>query len=127
MDKDELVMVLVEKAKVTQVCAKKILHTALKIIISTVQNGEKVSLVNFGSFKLQKKADKTVKYISEDLETEVDEKYIPVFTPGRKFKQMVKDNEEAILNTIERTEKIKAKMRGYKKLPFMEKYYFKWR
>ena len=51
MNKGELIDAIAEKSGVTKVHAESILNSTLETIVDNVSDGEKVTLVGFGSFE----------------------------------------------------------------------------
>ena len=91
MNKDELVHMLAAKAKVTQVDAKKVVTAFIEIIEKTVSMGEKVTLQGFGTFKVQHRAERTARIISENREIRIPATNLPVFIPSKMFKERVEN------------------------------------
>lgn len=91
MNKEELVCELSKKARVTNVFAFKILQLTMATIEKEVSRGRKVTIMGFGSFKRQKRAERTARIINTNEEIRIPERYLPVFIPSEKFKEMVSD------------------------------------
>ena len=121
MNKDEIVMEIAKKANTTQVCARKVLSATIATIMEAVKNDEKVILMNFGIFERQKRAKRTARNIQTNEQIIIPERYIPIFTAGKGFKQKVTENEAHILQCLANEEK----SRQYKKLPLKERYKLK--
>ena len=59
MNKTELVNAIAEEAKLTKVQAKAALEATLKAVGETLAKGDKVALIGFGTFSVNKKAART--------------------------------------------------------------------
>ena len=121
MNKDEIVMEIAKKANTTQVCARNVLSATIATIIEAVKNDEKVVLMNFGIFERQKRAPRTARNIKANKQIIIPERYIPIFTAGKGFKQKITENEKHILKCIED----EKERRQRNKLPLKERYKLK--
>ena len=88
MNKDELIREAAKKAGVPYIDAADVLNLLIEIIQAEVAEGEKVFLLNFGSFYARKREFKRVVNNFTKERFDVPEKYIPVFTASKKFKDM---------------------------------------
>lgn len=59
MGKTEFIKAVAEKADVTQIEAKKLIEAVLETITQSLEQGEEVQFVGFGSFKLAERAART--------------------------------------------------------------------
>ena len=91
MNKEELVSELSKKAKVTQVLAFRILQLTMETIEKQVSKGKKVTIMGFGTFKRQKRAERTARIINTNKEIRIPECYAPMFIPSKMFKEMVSE------------------------------------
>ena len=91
MNKEELVSEFSKKAKVTQVLAFRILQLTMETIEKQVSKGKKVTIMSFGTFKHQKRAERTARIINTNEEIRISECYAPVFIPSRMFKEIVSE------------------------------------
>jgi DNA-binding protein HU-beta len=89
MNKEELVQELAKKAKVTQKEASEVLSTLIETIEKTVSKGKKVTLVGFGTFESRKRAARTGRNPQTGKEIKIPAKTVPVFSAGKKFKEIV--------------------------------------
>ena len=89
MNKEELVQEVSKKAKVTQKEAAEILNTIMATIEKTVAKGKKVTLVGFGTFEARKRAARTGRNPQTGAAIKIAAKTAPVFTAGKKFKDVV--------------------------------------
>ena len=89
MNKEELVQEISKKAKVTQKDAAEVLNALMGTIERTVAKGKKVTLVGFGTFEARKRAARTGRNPQTGAKIKIAAKTAPVFTAGKKFKEVV--------------------------------------
>ena len=90
MNKEELVQEISKKAKVTQKEAGEVLNALVDTIQKTVSKGKKVTLVGFGTFESRKRAARNGRNPQTGKEISIPAKTVPVFSAGKKFKELVK-------------------------------------
>ena len=89
MNKEELVQEIAKKTKSPQKAVALILGSTLETIGKTVSKGKKVTLVGFGTFESRKRAARTGRNPQTGKKIQINAKTVPVFTPGKKFKELV--------------------------------------
>ncbi len=89
MNKEELVQEIAKKTKSPQKAVALILGATLETIGKTVSKGKKVTLVGFGTFESRKRAARTGRNPQTGKKIQISAKTVPVFTPGKKFKELV--------------------------------------
>ena len=89
MNKEELVQEISKKAKVTQKEAGEVLNALVDTIQKTVSKGKKVTLVGFGTFESRKRAARNGRNPQTGKEISIPAKTVPVFSAGKKFKEVV--------------------------------------
>lgn len=89
MNKEELVKEIAKKAKVSQKDATEVLGAILDTIEKTVAKGKKVTLVGFGTFEPRKRAARNGRNPQTGKEIKIPAKTVPVFSAGKKFKEVV--------------------------------------
>lgn len=89
MNKEELVQEISKKAKVTQKDAAEVLNAIMSTIEKSVAKGKKVTLVGFGTFEARKRAARTGRNPQTGDKIKIAAKTAPVFTAGKKFKDIV--------------------------------------
>ena len=89
MNKEELVQEISKKAKVTQKDAAEVLNALMGTVEKTVAKGKKVTLVGFGTFEARKRAARTGRNPQTGAKIKIAAKTAPVFTAGKKFKEVV--------------------------------------
>ena len=89
MNKEELVKEVAKKAKVSQKAAADVLTATLDTVQKTVAKGKKVTLVGFGTFEPRKRAARNGRNPQTGKEIKIPAKTVPVFSAGKKFKEVV--------------------------------------
>lgn len=89
MNKEELVQEVAKKAKITQKEASEIIASFIDVVEKTVSKGKKVTLVGFGTFEARKRAQRTGRNPQTGKEITIPARTVPVFTAGKKFKELV--------------------------------------
>lgn len=91
MNKDELISEVAEKAN----CSKKDVANILASLVSTIQetvaNGNKVSLIGFGTFEARKRAARKGVNPATGASIEIAAKTVPAFSAGKTFKAIVNE------------------------------------
>jgi len=89
MNKEELVQEVSKKAKVTQKDAAEVINALMGTVEKSVAKGKKVTLVGFGTFEARKRAARTGRNPQTGAKIKIAAKTAPVFTAGKKFKEIV--------------------------------------
>ena len=89
MNKEELVKEISKRTKVSQKQSSEILSAILDTIEKTISKGKKVTLVGFGTFEARKRAARTGRNPQTGKELKIPAKTVPVFSAGKKFKEVV--------------------------------------
>ena len=89
MNKDELVDVVVEKASVTKKQADAVLSAALEAISEAVADGEKVTLVGFGSFEARERKAREGRNPKPGDKINIPAAVVPTFSAGKAFREAV--------------------------------------
>ena len=89
MNKGELIEVIADKADVTKKEAELVLSATLETIIESVSEGEKVSLVGFGSFEKRHRKARTGRNPQTGEELTIAATDVPGFSAGKGFKETV--------------------------------------
>ena len=90
MNKEELVKEVAKKSKVSQKASADVIAATLEVIEKTVAKGKKVTLVGFGTWEARKRAARTGRNPQTGKEIKIPAKTVPVFSAGKKFKELVK-------------------------------------
>lgn len=89
MNKSDLVDAIAKEANVSKKVAESALVATLDSIKSSLQKGEKVSLVGFGTFETRKRAARKGRNPQTGKEMKIDAKTVPAFKPGKALKDAV--------------------------------------
>ena len=90
MNMKELVNEVAETAKVSKKEAGQVLSAIIDTIEESVKNGERVTLVGFGTFERRERAARNGRNPQTGKEIKIPAKKVPAFTAGKKFKELVK-------------------------------------
>lgn len=94
MNKGELVDVVAEKANVTKKQADSVLSAALEAIMEAVSDGEKVTLVGFGSFESRERKAREGRNPKTNEKMVIPATKVPAFSAGKLFKDKVAPKKE---------------------------------
>lgn len=89
MNKADLVNSIADKAGVTKKQADSVLTAALDIIIDTVSDGDKVTLVGFGSFEPRHRKARNGRNPQTGKALKIPATTVPAFSAGKFFKEQV--------------------------------------
>jgi DNA-binding protein HU-beta len=92
MNKGELVDKVAEKANVTKKEADAVLSAALETIMEAVSEGDKVTLVGFGSFESRERKAREGRNPKTGQKMTIPETKVPAFSAGKLFKDKVAPN-----------------------------------
>lgn len=90
MNKATLVSRVAENQGLSKKATEQILDAFLDTITDTVNSGEKVQLVGFGTFEVKTRAGRVCKVPGTDREVTVPSSKIPTFKAGKVFKEKVR-------------------------------------
>jgi DNA-binding protein HU-beta len=89
MTKKELIDEIALRCQTTKKDAGKFLNAALDIIMEEVANGRKVNIPKFGAYIRRLKNKRIVRNPKNGKISELDERTVVVFKPGKNFKNKV--------------------------------------
>ncbi|HEY9657194.1 MAG TPA: HU family DNA-binding protein [Allocoleopsis sp.] len=89
MNKGELVDAIAEKAQTTKKEADAVLTAAIEAIMEAVANGDKVTLVGFGSFEPRKRSAREGRNPQTGKSIQIPETVVPAFSAGKLFKEKI--------------------------------------
>lgn len=90
MNKTELVDAIAAKANITKVAAKTALEATLSSISESLEKGETVQLVGFGTFKVNSRKARTGRNPKTGKEIKIEATKVPAFVAGKSLKDAVK-------------------------------------
>ncbi|EAW36060.1 HU family DNA-binding protein [Lyngbya sp. PCC 8106] len=97
MNKEQLVQETAFKAGVTKKQADAIVSAICESIMDAVAEGEKVTLVGFGSFEARHRKAREGRNPSTGQPMTIPETTVPAFSAGKAFKEMVAEESDEIV------------------------------
>ena len=89
MNKEELVNAIAAKTGTTKKSAEETLRAVLDTIRDAVRDGDKVTLLGFGSFILMERSQRKGRNPKTGTEITIPRRKMPRFIPSKDFKQLV--------------------------------------
>ncbi len=86
MNKSELTDAIADEADISKASAVRALDAALSAIQGSLQNGEPVALVGFGTFSVRERGARTGRNPRTGEEIEIAAAKLPAFKPGKALK-----------------------------------------
>ena len=94
MNKGELIDQIALKASVTKKQADAVLTAAIETIIDAVSEGDKVTLVGFGSFEARERQAREGRNPKTGDKMDIPATRVPAFSAGKLFKDRVAPHKE---------------------------------
>ncbi|MDX8360349.1 MULTISPECIES: HU family DNA-binding protein [Bacillaceae] len=91
MNKTEFINAVAEKAELSKKDASKVLEAVTNSISETLKDGDKVSLLGFGTFEVRERAARKGRNPQTGEEIEIAASKVPAFKPGKELKDAVKN------------------------------------
>lgn len=95
MNKAELITKIAESGKMTRKEAEVALNAFKEAVMGALENGEKVQLVGFGTFEVRERAAREGRNPRTKEAIQIGASKVPVFKPGKDFKDLVNQKEAA--------------------------------
>lgn len=89
MNKTELVAAIAEKAELSKKDAEKALKAFTETVAETLQNGDKIQLVGFGTFEVSERAAREGRNPKSGEVMNIPASKTPKFKAGKALKDMV--------------------------------------
>ena len=89
MNKGELVDAVAAKTNVTKKQADEVISAFLSVVTEAVANGEKITLVGFGSFERRERSEREGRNPKTQETMTIPATRVPAFSPGKLFKEKV--------------------------------------
>lgn len=89
MTKADLVEEVSRVSDLTKKHSETIVDTVFKSIITALQNGEKIELRGFGSFRLRQRDSRKGRNPKTGDRVDVPPKQVPYFKPGKDLKELI--------------------------------------
>jgi DNA-binding protein HU-beta len=90
MNKTQLVDGLAQQTQLTKTTVEEVINAALDLIKKSVQSGEDVTLVGFGTFTKAKRKARSGRNPQTGKEIKIPAMTVPRFRPGKEFKEAVR-------------------------------------
>jgi DNA-binding protein HU-beta len=94
MNKGELVDAVAVRASVTKKQADAVITAAIETIMDAVSEGDKITLVGFGSFEARERKAREGRNPKTGEKMEIPATKVPAFSAGKLFKEKVAPKEE---------------------------------
>ncbi len=89
MNKSELIAKMAEKSGLTKKDNEAVLKAFIESVEETLESGEKVQLVGFGTFETRERAARVGRNPRTKEEIQIPASKVPVFKVGKEFKDIV--------------------------------------
>ncbi|MEH1997147.1 HU family DNA-binding protein [Nostoc sp.] len=89
MNKGELVDAVAAKTNITKKQTDEIISAFLSVVIEAVANGEKITLVGFGSFERRDRSEREGRNPKTQETMTIPATRVPAFSAGKQFKEKV--------------------------------------
>jgi integration host factor subunit beta len=91
MTKADLVAIVADRLKITQVQASIIVESVLRSVIAALQGGNEVEIRGFGSFRFRNRAPRKGRNPKTGEKVDVPSKRIPYFKMGKELKALLNE------------------------------------
>ncbi len=100
MTKAELVEEVADAAELTKKDAERLVELVFESIIETLNQGEKIELRGFGSFRVRERGARRGRNPKTGDPVNIPAKRVPYFKPGKELKELInEENNAASSNT----------------------------
>ncbi len=89
MNKSELIEKIASDADITKAAAGRALDSFIAAVTDTLKDGEKISLVGFGTFEVRDRAERTGRNPQTGAEIKIAAAKVPAFKAGKALKDAV--------------------------------------
>ena len=91
MTKAELVEDVAEAAELTKKDAERLVEIVVESIIETLNQGEKIELRGFGSFRVRERGARRGRNPKTGDPVSIPAKRVPYFKPGKELKELINE------------------------------------
>ncbi|MDT7806782.1 MAG: integration host factor subunit beta [Acidobacteriota bacterium] len=95
MTKAELVEDVARAAELTKKDAERLVEIVFESIIDTLNQGEKIELRGFGSFRVRERGARRGRNPKTGDPVDIPAKRVPYFKPGKELKELINEDEDA--------------------------------
>ena len=99
MTKAELVEDVAREAELTKKDAERLVEIVFESIIETLNQGEKIELRGFGSFRVRERGARRGRNPKTGDPVSIPAKRVPYFKPGKELKELINDESPAAHST----------------------------
>ncbi len=92
MTKAELVEDVAKAAELTKKDAEKLVEIVFESIIDTLNQGEKIELRGFGSFRVRERGARRGRNPKTGDPVDIPAKRVPYFKPGKELKELINED-----------------------------------
>jgi integration host factor subunit beta len=103
MTKAELVEDVARAAELTKKDAERLVEIVFESIIDTLNQGEKIELRGFGSFRVRERGARRGRNPKTGDPVDIPAKRVPYFKPGKELKELINEDENGAGDTLEAT------------------------
>ena len=96
MTKAELVEDVARAAELTKKDAERLVEIVFESIIETLNQGEKIELRGFGSFRVRERGASRGRNPKTGDPVSIPAKRVPYFKPGKELKELINDDNSAL-------------------------------
>jgi len=89
VNKSELIDAIAAEAKLTKVDAGNALDATIAVVTQTLKKGDKIALVGFGTFQVDKRAARKGRNPQTGKQISIPATNVPKFRPGKTLKDAV--------------------------------------
>jgi integration host factor subunit beta len=101
MTKAELVEDVARAAELTKKDAERLVEIVFESIIESLNQGEKIELRGFGSFRVRERGARRGRNPKTGDPVSIPAKRVPYFKPGKELKELINDAGAATLSSAE--------------------------
>lgn len=94
MTKAELVEDVARAAELTKKDAERLVEIVFESIIDTLNQGEKIELRGFGSFRVRERGARRGRNPKTGDPVDIPAKRVPYFKPGKELKELINEDED---------------------------------
>jgi integration host factor subunit beta len=99
MTKAELVEDVARAAELTKKDAERLVEIVFESIIETLNQGEKIELRGFGSFRVRERGARRGRNPKTGDPVDIPAKRVPYFKPGKEMKELINEETPAAVGT----------------------------
>ena len=101
MTKAELVEDVAEAAELTKKDAERLVEIVFESIIETLNQGEKIELRGFGSFRVRERGARRGRNPKTGDPVSIPAKRVPYFKPGKELKELINEDHSQLTTASE--------------------------